>query len=221
MKFFILGSLLFSTATFAQSMDLNGFKSLLTARQATLEKVHAGMTKTVVTTFKDAECGLRRTAVQSILKIEGEKVFILSKEKTQPQNTPACRELGYLKVEEQNIVYLESKPSLSAELADLDASASSIKAITKNGDIVVLHVTATETEDDGRVSSENVTIKYDLTKPSFKYLISSQSVSFLTVSQDSADIDLTKVDLTNVLLCADNDGDEAECTLGDYSDILF
>ena len=212
MKTFILGSLLFSIPTFAQSIDINALKSLMTARQATLEKVNAGMTKKSITTAKDGECGYMLTSIQSILKIDGEKVIVLAKEKFSPQNSPACRAAGYTASSEESIVYFAAKPSLASELADLDASAAEIKGILRAGETVTLTLL---------VAADNISMKYDLSKPSFKNLVLAQSSTYKTVTEDMADIDLKKVDLTKVLFCTDNDGDTSECTEGDYSDILF
>jgi hypothetical protein len=39
--------------------------------------------------------------------------------------------------------------------------------------------------------------------------------------EEAADIDISKVNLTNVLFCDDNDGDTSDCLQGDYSDILY
>jgi len=213
MKILILGSLLLGTSTsFAQSLDVNGLKNLFTAKKETLEKVHNGMTKKITTTSKEDNCGILMTSTQSILKIAGEKVIILSKEKFQPQNTEACRTAGHTTSSDSSILYYETKPTLKNDLEDLDASAASIKSINRAGEIVTMNLDVTD---------EKVTIKYDLTKPSFKNMISSQSVNYKTEIQDVADIDVKKVDLTSVSFCDNNDGDTSECTVGDYSDILF
>lgn len=222
MKTLLLGSLLLATTTsFAQSMNVSELKNLFTSKKATLEKVNAGMTKKIITTSSEGACGLMTTATQIVLKIENDKMFILSKEKLQPQNTEACRTAGYTASVESSIVYLEDKPSLSNDLADLDATASSIKAINKAGEIVTLNVDVSIEDESGTATSEKVTIKYDLTKPSFKNMISSQSINYKTVIEDQADSDLSKVDLKKVFLCDNNDGDESECIEGDFSDILF
>lgn len=222
MKLLLLGSLLLgTTTTFAQALDLNGLKNLFTSRQATLERVNAGMTKKIITTSSEGACGLMTTSTQIVLKIDGQKMFILSKEKLQPQNTPACRSAGYTASAESNIVYVEEKPSLTNDLSDLDATANSIKAINKAGEIITLNVEVSIEDESGTATTEKVTIKYDLTKPSFKNMISSQSINYRTVIEDAADSDLTKVDLTKVSFCDNNDGDESECVEGDFSDILF
>jgi hypothetical protein len=222
MKMLLLGSLLLGTTTsFAQSMNVNELKNLFTAKKAILERVNAGMTKKIITTSSEGACGLMTTATQIILKIDGAKMFILSKEKLQPQNTPACRTAGYTTSAESNIVYVEDKPSLDNDLSDLDATASSIKVISKAGEIVTMNVEVSVEDESGTANTEKVTIKYDLTKPSFKNMISSQSINYKTVIEDSADSDLSKVDLTKVSFCDNNDGDESECVEGDFSDILF
>ena len=223
MKLLFFGTLLLGTTTsFAQSLDVNGLKNLFTAKKETLEKVNVGMTKKITTTSKEGSCGIMLTSTQSILKIDGAKVIILSKEKFQPQNTEACRTAGYTATSESSILYYEAKPTLKNDLEDLDASAASIKSIVRSGEVVTMNLDVTKKEADNSAAAvEKVTIKYDLTKPSFKNMISSQSLNYKTEIQDLADIDVKKVDLTSVSFCDNNDGDTSECTEGNYSDILF
>ena len=222
MKTLLIGSLLLSTtASFAQSIDLNAVKSLMTAKKATLEKVNAGMTKKVVTTAKDGECNFMMTSVETVLKIDGEKVYLLSKEKFQPQNSPACRTAGYTATTEQSILYTEAKPSIASEIADLDVFAQDIKAITRAGDLITMNISLVDTDEEGRTTTENITSKFDLSKPIFKYNTSSQSINFRTVTEEMIDVNLQTVDLKKVLFCDNNDGDETECVEGDFSDILF
>lgn len=215
MKTLILGTLLLSsTSGFAQNLDVGGLKKLLTTKKVILERVNAGMTKKMVTTSSEGSCNYLQTSTQSVLKILDQKVIILSKEKFQPQNSEACRLAGYTTSSENSILYYEAKPSLDNDLSDLDVAAPSIKSITKAGEIITMNLVESTT-------SENVTIKYDLTKPSFKNIISSQSLTYKTTIEDVADIDLLSVDLRNVEFCDNNDGVRSECTLGDYSDILY
>ena len=222
MKTFIIASFILGTTTsFAQTLDVAGFKTLLTTKKATLEKVNAGMSKKIVTTSKEGACGLMSTSFVSVLKIEGEKMYILSKEKIQPQNTEACRTAGYATSSETSIVYMEAKPTLANDLADLDKSADDIKSISKSGEIVTMNLDVESKGEGDETTVEKVTIKYDLTKPSFKDMISSQSINYKTLIEDVADVDLKKVDLTKVLFCDNNDDDKSECVEGNYSDILF
>lgn len=212
MKTLIIGSLLFSTASFAQNIDINALKSLMTARKATLEKVNAGMSKKSIATAKEGECGYMITSLQSVLKIEGDKIIVLAKEKFSPQNSAPCRAAGYTASTESSIVYFVPKPSLVGDFAALDEMSSSIKSIVRAGEAVTLTLAT---------ATDSVAMKYDLTKPSFKNLVLEQGLTYKTVTEDVADIDLKTVNLTNVLMCDDNDGDNSECVQGDFSDILY
>ena len=118
-------------------------------------------------------------------------------------------------------MYQKDKQPHQNDLSDQDATAKKIKAISKAGEIVTMNVEVSVEDETGTATTEKVTIKYDLTKPSFKNMISSQSINYKTVIEDSADSDLSKVDLTKVSFCDNNDGDESECVEGDFSDILF
>ncbi|MBA2403743.1 MAG: hypothetical protein H0V66_03145 [Bdellovibrionales bacterium] len=212
MKSLIIGSLLFSTAGFAQTIDLNGLKSLMTARKATLEKVNAGMTKKSITTAKEGDCGYMLTSIQSVLKIEGAKIIVLAKEKFSPQNSPACRAAGYTASTEESMLYFSPKPSIALDFEALDATAIDLRGIVRAGEIVTVNLAN---------ATDSVSMKYDLAKPSFKNLLLTQGLTYKTVTEDMADIDLKTVNLTKVLFCDDNDGDTSECTEGDYSDILY
>lgn len=216
--------MLMSATGFAQTLDVNGFKQLLTARKATLEKVSAGMSKKIVTSSKievdQGICNYRTTSIQSIVKVEAEKIIVHTKDLFQPQNSAACHAAGY-KTFEESMLFTEKKPSLADDLSDLDISAPSISAISRAGEIVTLSLAINETMDDGSVYSDNVTIKYDLTKPSFRNTISSQGNDYQTIGQDMPDIDLNTLDLKDILFCENNDGDNSECVQGDFSDLLF
>jgi hypothetical protein len=76
-------------------------------------------------------------------------------------------------------------------------------------------------DDSGANVSDTITITHDLSRPSFKKMVLSQGTNFKTVTEDLADIDLKTVNLTKVLFCDDNDGDNSDCPEGDYSDILY
>jgi len=63
------------------------------------------------------------------------------------------------------------------------------------------------------------TYKYDLTKSSFKNIVSYQDKYSTATTSDIGDIDVNSFDLTKVLFCDSADSDE--CVEGDFSDILF
>lgn len=211
MKVLLVSSLLISTTSFAQSLDVNGLKNLMTQRQATLEKIHQGMSKKLTTTSQVqteiGACDLTESSVQTVLKIEGDKIIVHSKEKYSPASTPAC---AGIEAQEVGVLFYEDRPTLKSELEDLDASAPNIKTISKAGDIVTMNLS---------VESENVTVMYDFTKPSFKNTILIQDSKSKIVGEDMADIDVTTIDLTNVLFCDSAESDE--CSEGDFSDILY
>lgn len=211
MKILLVSSLLISTASFAQTLDVNGLKALMTQRKATLERIYQGMTKKLVTTTEIptelGPCELNETAIQSVLKIEGDKIIVHSKEKYSPASTPACA--GF-ESQEVSVLFYEDKPSLELDLQDLEASRAGVKSISRSGEIVTMNLVA---------EGESVTVKYDLSKPSFKNTILVQDSNSKILSEDMADINVNTLDLTKVLFCASADSDE--CSEGDFSDILF
>ena len=225
MKSFFFSSLLISTSAIAQSIDTSALKSLLTSRKASLERVNPGMTKKVITTSKlklaSGDCGYMLTSIQSVLKIETDKMIVFSKEKFSPQNSPACRAAGLNASTEESILFYNDKPTLSKELAELDLASNEIKSIFKNNELITLNLITESVDDSGASVSDNISITHDLTKPSFKKMVISQGMNFKTVTEDLADIDLKTVNLTKVLFCDDNDGDNSDCSEGDYSDILY
>lgn len=210
MKSLLTISLLMSSLCFADAFDKNSFKSLLTQKKATLESVNVGMSKKLVTTAKFStdvgDCEYTLTALQTVMRIEGDKIIVLSQDEFVPANSKACEEaeaVGY----KESMLFFESKPSLANDLADLEASV--VTAISSNGNIVTMSV-----EGD-------VTVKYDLTKSSFKNLISTEGKDYKITSTDMKDLDVNSVDLSNILFCENNDGDNEDCSQGNYSDILF
>lgn len=221
MKKFLLLALISSTS-FAQSLDLSSLKQLMSARKDTLETVKVGMSKRLTTTgtqtLDEGDCEYTQISNQSILKIEEKKMVVLAKEKFTPADSPACEKAGY-KSYEQSVLFYEERPSLAADLADLDASASSIKTISQSGNLVTMGLSVLMGEENSQAQS--ITLQYDLSKPSFRNLILNQGSQYKTISEDLADIDVNSVDLRKVLFCSNNDGDNSDCVEGDYSDILF
>jgi hypothetical protein len=219
MKKLIIVFLLSNTSVFAQTMDINALKALMTTRKATLEKFNVGMSKKItslnVVAYDDVPgCKFKQVSTQSVLKIEAKRALVLAKNRNFPANTPACRDAGFSKPEnETGSIFYISKPSLEEDLKDLDAMAASIRTISRAGEIVTMEVFT---------ESLNVTIKYDLTKPSFKNMILSQDAESRTITEEVADIDISKVDLTKVSFCGVDEEGNSECTPeADYSDILF
>lgn len=224
MKFLIAGILsLAADSVSAQSLTKAQLTSLLQSKKAQLEFVNAGMSKATVTTASvtlemGVKCEYNLTAIQSVLKIEGDKMVVLSQEAFRPVLTQACREAGFEAFDE-TVVFYEAKPSLAQDLEDLNAS--DVRSITRAGELVTLSVNGTITNEDGSTSSELLLVKYDLTKPSFKNMVLSQSPSFKIETLDRPDIDVNAVDLRDVVFCENNDGDNSDCVRGDFSDILF
>lgn len=215
MKALILCSSLLTSAGFAQNLDLSDFKKLLTQRQVQLEFINEGMSKKLITnsviTNALGTCDFTETSVQTVLKIEGSKVIIHSKVIITAADTPACKE-GNVESGEATILFYEEKPTLAADLADLDASANEIRSLSKSSEIITMNLELSETK-------EALSIKYDLRKPSFKNMISTHGKNFSIISQDMADIDVQTLDLTNVVFCASSDSED--CVEGNFSDILF
>lgn len=227
MKMFItLGFVFLSSAVSAQTAsNVAELKSLLLKNKTRLENIQTGTTKQVVSTMSSSNCTYRITSTDILLKIEDKKAIIYSKEKFQPQNTEACRAIGYTASSEQDYLYFEEKPEVELEIKDLDSLSSSIKKVTKSGNIYTLNIALTSTDENGQSKTENITNKYDITKNLFTYGVSSQAVSFSTTTTELPKTDLKTISLKSVIFCdntaEDTDNDGPECVEGDYSDILF
>lgn len=224
MKLMIAGILALGTGSvFAQAMTKAQLATLMQTKKAVLETVTVGMTKSMVTkstvTAEDGtKCNYIQTAVQSVLKIEAEKMIVFSKESFQPAATPECAAAG-LQAFQENVVFYESKPAVTQDIQDLNQS--DVQSIVRAGDLITMTVNGSITNDDGTTATELLTVKYDLSKSSFKNMILSQSPSFTIETSDVADIDVNTVDLRDVVFCENNDGDNSDCVRGDFSDILF
>jgi hypothetical protein len=220
MKVMLLATLFITTGSFAQSLDVNALKSLLTQKKAVLEKVNPGMSKKLTTVTKIptelGPCELTETSVQTVLKIEGDKMIVHSKETYSPASTTACA--GF-ESQTLGVIFYEEKPALAKDLEDLDESASQIKSIMKSGEIVTLNLSAPVTNEDGTTKLEAVTVKYDLTKSSFKNTLLIQDSTSTVTGTDLSDIDVYSIDLRKVLFCESADSDK--CSEGDWSDVLF
>jgi hypothetical protein len=224
MKALLTGLLALATSSvFAQNLTKAQVASLLQSKKAILEAVNPGMSKTVVTnsslSINDGpECDFRQTAVQTVLKIEGDRMIILSQEKFQPAATAACT-AAEVEAFEESVLFYEAKPSVEQDIQDLNAS--DMKSASRIGDSLTMTVSGALTNDDGTTVNELLTVKYDLTKSSFKNLILSQTPSFKIETTDMPDIDVNTLDLHDVAFCENNDEDKEDCVRGDFSDILF
>lgn len=202
-----------SSLSFAQAISVDAVKSLIQERQVQLELVSAGMSKKVTTigsfiTEAGTECGYKQVAVQTVLKIEAEKMFVYSQETYSPANTAACRDSG-TRPYAQKILSHEALPKIADDLAALDAQAAGITSIERSGDVVTIKL---------NVNSDLVTVSYDYSKSSFRNLVLNQGTGYSTTTADAQDVSPQSIDLSNVLFCVD---DESECVPGNYSDILF
>jgi hypothetical protein len=224
MKVLLVGILALGTSTaFAQNLTKAQLVTVLQSKKTVLEAVNVGMTKSMTTTsFATLEdgtkCDYTMSAVQTILKIDGDKIIVLSKENFSPVQTPVCV-AGGMQPYQESVVFFEAKPTLAQDLQDLNES--DVKSITRAGEIITMSVNGVITNEDGTTGNELVTVKYDLTKSSFKNLMLSQTAAAKIETMDAADIDVNSVNLTDVIFCENNDGDNSDCTRGDFSDILF
>jgi hypothetical protein len=211
MKYLLLIFFFVATPARSQSLTLASFKALLTQKQTTLEKINPGMSKKLITTSKIptelGPCELTETAIQTVLKILGDKIIVHSNESYIPAATPACA--GF-EAQSLAIIFYAEKPTLASDLATLDESAQLIKSITRTGEKVSLNLLAQNGE---------VRVTYDLSRPSFKNTILIQDEKSKMIGEDMPDLDVHSIDLKKVLFC---ESDESEqCAEGDWSDILF
>lgn len=224
MKTLLFASLFFSANTYAQSITEANLKTLLTAKKATLEKVNVGMSKKTVTLssipVEGQDCNFTHTAVQSILRIDAGKMVVLSQESFAPAVTQACKDSGYTAYSE-SILFYEDAPTLTADLAELDAASPDIKSLSKAGEIITMSLNGKIQNEDGTTTTELVTLKYDLSKSSFRNLISTVAAGYSITTSDSADVNVNTVDLKDVLFCETSESDKNDCMRGDFSDILF
>lgn len=224
MKAILVGILaLGTTSVSAQNLTKAQVAALLQSKKITLEAVNVGISKSTVTTSSvtladGTKCDYRQTAVQSVLKIEGEKMIVVSKENFRPVANKLCSEAG-IEAFEESILFYEAKPTLAQDLLDLNET--DMKSASRAGEILSMTLSGILTNEDGTTTSELMTVKYDLTKSSFKNLILTQTPTVKTETSDMADIDVNTVDLHDVVFCENNDGDKEDCVRGDFSDILF
>jgi hypothetical protein len=217
MKVLIVIALFVSSTAFAQSIDFDAFTSLLTQKKSSLEKISAGMSKKIVTSSKVPTelgfCEISETAVQTVLKIENNKIIVHSKEKYVPGSTPSCA--GF-ETQEVSVIFFEDKPTLAKDIEELEEISSDITSINRAGNIITLEL---DTVPQGATSPEKVTVKYDISKPSFKSMVSTQGLKQTIKVEEMADVNVNTISLKKVLFC--DSVNSSQCAEGDYSDILF
>jgi hypothetical protein len=220
MKLLVLATVFFVATANAQNLDVRGLKALLMQRQALLETVSPGMSKRIASRYtietEAGRCEVTETADQTVLKIDAEKLIVFSRETYQVAPGAACAG-----VENQNVsvVFYEARPTLAADLADLDAVASQIRSISRAGDVVTLGLSVPVPGPDGPARTDAVTVRYDLAKPGFRNTLLVQDSTSAVSTSDLPDVDVNSIDLRKVLFCTGADSDE--CVEGDWSDILF
>jgi hypothetical protein len=209
MKLLALSALLLSSSTFA--LTLPEFKAQADAAKSTWAANHVGQTKVVTISGSADNCTYSTTSTQTVLKFESGKLIILAQDKFTPAATPECQALNYQAFEEK-ILFYQDLPGVVADLAYLDDPETQVSALTQNGTVVELVMT---------MSGVPVIAAYDLAQSGFQNLISTSSEGVTTTVAASPDLDVNALDLSNVLFCDNNDGDNSECSEGNFSDILF
>jgi len=211
MKFLILSSLLISASVFAQSLTLDDFKTLAQTHKASWTANHVGQTKVVSTTGVADNCTYTKTSTQSVLKFENGKLIILADDKFAPAASNECQTAGFTSYEEK-ILFYQDLPNPDADLAYLFDASTKVQSIEQTQNIVSMNLTMNEVP---------FMVKYDVSLSGLENLILIDGDGVKTAVASMADVDVTKFDLSNVLFCENNDGDNSECTQGNYSDILF
>jgi hypothetical protein len=218
MKIFTLAFLFASSSTFAQAIELSDIESLMTSQQTVLENVSVGMTKNIVSTgtidVNGADCKFTQTQLQSIMRIDGAKMIVFSQESFVPESSTACT-AGEFKAYKENVLFNENKPTLSASVSALNAL--DIVSIAQSGNLVSILIN----DKIGENKSEQVTLKYDLSKSTFRNELSTSGSNYEVTTSDSANIDVNAVDLSDVLFCASKESNKNDCMRGNFSDILF
>lgn len=205
----------------AQSLNLDGFVSLLSAKKASLEVLYPGMAKklTTVSSFESedgAVCNYVQTSAQTVLKIEGDKMIILSDESFKPGPEAGCE--GSEEFSEK-VLFFEDVPTLVGLEADL--RETQVQSIIVNGNVTNLNVVATGMDEDGNPASESLKLLYNIGMPLFKMVSRIEGELFTTTMSDLPDANLFSLDLTDVLFCPSADAQDEDCAEGDFSDILF
>jgi hypothetical protein len=205
----------------AQSLNLDSFMRVLTQKKASLEFLRPGMTKKLITISsfesEDGEvCNYEQSSLQSVLKIEGEKMIVLSDETFTPGPEAGCEGSEAFR---EKVLFFEDVPTLSQLEADL--RQTQVLTINLNGNLAQLNVKAAGVDEDGNPMMENLKLLYNLNMPLFKMVSKIESELYTTTMTDMPDANLITVDLTNVLFCPAADSQDEDCAEGDFSDILF
>lgn len=205
----------------AQSLNLDGFINILAQKKASLEVLRPGMAKqlTTISSFESEDgsiCNYVQTSAQTVLKIEGDKMIVLSDESFKPGPEAGCA--GSEEFSEK-VLFFEDVPTLTGLESDL--RGTQIQSIMLNGNVASLNVTASGMDEDGTPISENIKLLYNLGMPLFKMVSRIEGELYTTTMTDLPDANLMGVDLTDVLFCPSADSQDEECAEGDFSDILF
>ncbi len=205
----------------AQSVSLDSFLNVLAQKKASLEVLTPGMSKqlTTVSSFESEDgtvCNYVQTSTQTVLKIEGDKMIVLSDETFKPGSEAGC--VGSEEFSEK-VLFFEDVPTLAGLEADL--RETQVQSIQMNGNMVNLSVMAMGTDEEGNPASENLKLLYNLGMPLFKIVSRIEGELYTTTMTNLPDMNLIGVDLTNVLFCPSADSQDEECAEGDFSDILF
>lgn len=209
----------------AQDIDLPTLKTLMTQRQSQLELVAPGMSKRVLTassyiTQAGETCEYTETSTQTILRLFGDRMVVVARNSFTPVPSVACTNDNFQAFEE-TVLFYATLPKLVEDLAALDQNATGLQSAVREGDLVTLKLKLVSVSEDGSTLSDDVTVRYDLSKPSFKNIVLNQGTGYSITTEDVANVDPNSYDLSNVLFCENNDGDNSDCTMGNYSDILF
>ena len=205
----------------AQSLNLDGFMNVLAQKKASLEVLRPGMAKqlTTVSSFESEDgaiCNYVQTSTQTVLKIEGDKMIVLSDESFKPGSEAGCE--GSEEFSEK-VLFFEDVPTLAGLEADLRQTL--VQSIVVNGSIANLNVTVSGVDEEGNPASESLKLLYNLSQPLFKIVSRIEGELYTTTMTDLPDANLMGVDLRDVLFCPSADAQDEECAEGDFSDILF
>ena len=213
MKAYFFIVLLFPLNGQTQSLDLSGLKKLLSLQKETHELVYPGMSRSLTTLTKiksdSGTCEFKETAVQTVLKIEGSKLIIHSRENFTTNGSKTCAELD-LENGEETILFYEERPTLELTFQGFESISSQIKSLSRVGDVVSMSLAESE---------EEIITKYDVSKPAFSFMTQSNTSSSVSTGKSAPDQDVNQLNLSDVVFCATEDSDE--CVSGNFSDILF
>lgn len=215
MKTLVLASMLLTSSVFAQSADINTVKSLLLGNQETLERIYPGQSKRVTTLSTFGECKSTLNVVQTVLRIEGEKMIVLSEETT--DFSPECGAESF----KERVIFYEKTPTVAGFISELESDAQNISLLSVNGPLVKLTLTEVETDEEGTQTSFSSQVNYDFNLPLYHALVRLDSEGMQSTSEVAQVVDLNSVDLSDIVFCENNDEDSSDCVRGNFADILF